>query len=167
MMKVNDIKKIQLIITGGTIDSYYDTDKCTTMPHEKSVLTSFLEKYARMGHSKIVTTEICMKDSRDINNEDIDKVFTAIMESESDRHVVTHGSFTMFTSARYLQTLLPNKHGQVIIFTGSMIPLEGFSPNDAGFNLGSATMAAQCLKAGIYIAFNGQIYAPDDMENLH
>ncbi len=161
------IKKIQLIITGGTIDSYYDIDKCTNMPHQNSVIAAFLDKYARMGSSKIEVSEICMKDSRDITREDIHAVYDAVIENENGRHVVTHGTFTLFSSARYLQSLLPDNHGQVIIFTGSMIPLEGFSPNDAGFNLGCATIAAQCLSAGVYIAFNGQIYAPEDMENLH
>ncbi|MGB5444409.1 MAG: asparaginase domain-containing protein [Psychromonas sp.] len=166
-MTSKDSKKIQLIITGGTIDSYYDIDKCTTMPHKTSVLPAFLDKYARVGSSKIETSEICMKDSRDITKEDIYAVYKAIIENGNSRHIVTHGTFTLFASARYLQTLLADNHGQVIIFTGSMIPLEGFSPNDAGFNLGSAIMAAQCLDAGVYIAFNGQIYTPEDMHSLH
>lgn len=163
----NNIKKIQLVLTGGTIDSYYDTEKCTTTPNSKSVLGAFLEKYARVGSSKIDITEVCMKDSRDVTTEDINDVYQAIMQSELSGHVVTHGTFTMFSSARHLQTLLAEDHGQVIVFTGSMLPLEGFSPNDAGFNLGSAIMAAQYVEPGVYIAFDGQLYAPEDMENLH
>ncbi|OIN04816.1 asparaginase domain-containing protein [Oceanisphaera psychrotolerans] len=159
--------KIQLVITGGTIDSRYDTDKCTTVPHEKSVLDQFLDRYIGIEKEKIAFTELCMKDSREITPEDIKSVSETIMQSPYQQHVVTHGTFTMFSSARHLQELLPDNHNQVVVFTGSMIPLEGFSPNDAGFNLGSAIMAAQCLNPGVYIAFHGRVYRPEDMENLH
>ena len=160
-------EKIQLVITGGTIDSYYDTDKCTTVPHDASVLGDFLNTYIKMDSTRLDIANVCMKDSRDIDDRDIQKVCDTVVESGCDRHVVTHGSFTMFTSARKLQELLPENHNQVVVFTGSMLPLEGFAPNDAGFNLGSATMAAQCLEPGVYIAFYGQVYHPEDMENLH
>lgn len=166
-MTQNNKKKVHLVITGGTIDSYYDVDKCTTMPRQSSVIGSFLKDYIRMGSEQVEISEICMKDSRDISQQDIEKVRESILSSPLSRHVVTHGTFTMFTSARLLQALLPEQHGQVIVFTGAMYPLEGFSPNDAGFNLGSATIAAKCLPSGVYVVFNGEIYQPNEMENLH
>ena len=32
------------ILTGGTIDSYYDTDKCTAIPFNGSIIKNYLEK---------------------------------------------------------------------------------------------------------------------------
>ncbi|MDP5254448.1 MULTISPECIES: asparaginase domain-containing protein [unclassified Vibrio] len=159
--------KFQLILTGGTIDSYYDTERCTPIPHQHSVIADHLKDVAGMQAEQFDVTTVCMKDSREIEDKDIDQVVAAIEQSPLNRHVITHGSFTLFTSARYLQSRLQAEHQQVIVFTGAMIPLAGFSPNDASFNLGSAITAAQCLEPGVYIAFHGKIYRPEDMENLH
>ncbi|WP_299020000.1 asparaginase domain-containing protein [uncultured Photobacterium sp.] len=159
--------KIQIIVTGGTIDSYYDIDACTTLCHQKTVIPEFITKFGQIPKNEFELTEICMKDSREINLQNIEEISAAIRLSNCCRHIITHGSFSLFDSARRLQTLLPKEHNQVIVFTGAMWPLVGFSPNDAGFNLGSAFIAAQLASPGIYVAFNGKLYQPDELEGLH
>ena len=44
-----------------------------------------------------------------------------------------------------------------------MIPLEGFVPTDAGFNLGYAVAKSQDLKEGIYVCMNGRIFSPEEV----
>ncbi|MCW8330936.1 asparaginase domain-containing protein [Photobacterium sp. SDRW27] len=167
-MSSNDNEhKIQIIITGGTIDSYYDIDACTALCHQHTVIPEFITKFGQVPPNEFELCELCMKDSRDITLQDINEMSAAINLSNCNRHIITHGTFTLFDSARRLQTLLPKEHGQSIVFTGAMWPLVGFSPNDAGFNLGSALMAARLAAPGIYIAFNGKLYQPDDLEGLH
>ena len=47
-----------------------------------------------------------------------------------------------------------------------MIPLVGFSPSDAGFNLGYAFGKFNSLEPGIYVAMNGQILMPEEVIKL-
>lgn len=160
-------ERIQILVTGGTIDSYYDIDACTTLCHQQTAIPEFITRFGQLSNDEFELTEICMKDSRNINHQDIEKIHISISLSNCCRHIITHGTFTLFDSARRLQILLAKNHGQTIIFTGAMWPLVGFSPNDAGFNLGSAFLAARLAPPGIYVAFNGKLYQPDDLEGLH
>ncbi|PSW05230.1 asparaginase domain-containing protein [Photobacterium lipolyticum] len=167
MSVINDEQKIQIVITGGTIDSFYDTEQCTTVCHKKTAIPEFLMKFAKISKDEFELFPVCMKDSRDIGTKEIQEVSNAIINSNCAHHIVTHGTFTLFESARKLMALLPDDHGRVIVFTGAMWPLVGFSPNDAGFNLGSAFIAARLAEPGVYVAFNGKLYLPNDLEGLH
>ncbi len=42
MSITSDEHKIQLVVTGGTIDSFYDTDQCTTVCHDETAIPDFL-----------------------------------------------------------------------------------------------------------------------------
>lgn len=152
--------KLHFILTGGTIDSYYDTIKDTAMPNEHSVVPKFISILKL--YEKCEFTEVCMKDSRELNERDRRNILKAITNSKSRRIIVTHGTYTLPDTARYLQTKLKN-HGKTIIFVCSMIPLDGFTPTDAGFNIGYAVAKSQELKEGIYICMNGRIFIPDEV----
>lgn len=39
----------------------------------------------------------------------------------------------------------------------------GFSPTDAGFNLGYAIAKSTELKEGIYVCMNGKVFAPEEV----
>ena len=65
-------------------------------------------------------------------------------------------------TARYLEVNLKNRD-KVIILTGSMIPLVGFSPSDAPFNLGFAIAKSQELPNGIYVCMNGRVFEPKEI----
>ncbi len=99
-----------------------------------------------------------MKDSRELTQEDLDAIVQAVETSEHTRIVVTHGTYTMADSARYLQAKV-SRDDQVIVFTASAIPIKGFSPSDGPFNLGYAVCALQTLGRGVYVAMNGRIFS--------
>ena len=152
--------KIHFIITGGTIDSYYNGIKDTTEPLKISVIPSFINSLKLYEGG--VFTQICMKDSRALTTRDRKQILQTIEHSKQKRIIITHGTYTMPDTARFLQVHLTRKD-QTIIVTGSMIPLTGFSPSDAPFHLGYALAKAQELPAGIYVCMNGRIFSPEEI----
>ena len=148
---------VEIIITGGTIDSYFDSIKDTVSPLKISSLPNFI-KSLKIDEN-ISFKQICMKDSRSLTNLDLKKILNIIEKSKLKKIIITHGTYTMPDTARYLEANLKRKD-QVIILTGSMIPLTGFSPSDAPFNLGYSIASLKTLKSGIYVCMNGQIFNP-------
>jgi len=106
-----------------------------------------------------------MKDSRDLNKSDRKDIYEAVKNSGSKRIIITHGTYTLPDTARYLQANLED-HSKVIIFVCSMIPLVGFTPTDAGFNIGYAVAKSQELSEGIYVCMNGRIFVPDEIVKM-
>ena len=151
---------ILFLLTGGTIDSYYSGMLDTAVTREHSVVPNTVNILKL--HYPVEYQEICMKDSRSILLEDRKNILKAIEDSDSYHIIVTHGTYTMCDSARFVKK---NSQGlnKVVIFTGSMIPLEGFSPTDGGFNLGFAVAELFHQKAGVYLAMNGKIFDPDEV----
>ncbi|MFZ2979054.1 MAG: asparaginase domain-containing protein, partial [Candidatus Magasanikiibacteriota bacterium] len=82
-----------------------------------------------------------------------------------DRIIITHGTYTLPDTARYIKAQLKNNN-KTIIFVCSMIPLMGFSPTDAGFNLGYAVAKSQELEPGIYVCMNGRIFEPGEIVKI-
>ncbi len=154
------MEKIEFIITGGTIDSYYDSIKDAITPLAESVLPSFIKSLKL--EDKISYTQICMKDSRSLTPADIKKVLQSINKSKSKKIIVTHGTYTMPDTARFLVANLKRKD-RTVILTGSMIPLTGFSPSDAPFNLGYSLASVKTLEPGVYVCMNGQIFSPQEV----
>lgn len=155
---------IHFIITGGTIDSYYDPIRDTALPNKHSAIPKFI-KVVRL-YEKCVFTEVCMKDSRSLALADRRKILAAVTKSQSKRIIISHGTYTLPDTARYLKANLKNNH-KVIIFVCSMIPLDGFIPTDAGFNIGYAVAKSQELSEGIYVCMNGKIFDPEEtIKNL-
>lgn len=151
---------IHFILTGGTIDSEYDGSKDTAVPTNKSNIPKFLETIKLK--QKIIYSEICMKDSRELNQKDRENILKTIKKSKSDKIIITHGTYTMPDTARYLEANL-NNNNKTIIMTGSMIPLIGFTPSDAPFNLGYSIAKINTLKKGIYVCMNGNIFNPNEV----
>lgn len=58
------------------------------------------------------------------------------------------------------------RNDQTIVFTGSMVPLLGFAPSDAPFNLGYAIARVQELSHGIHVAMNGKLFSPEEVAKL-
>ena len=155
--------KLHFIITGGTIDSYYDGTKDTAVSNEYSIVPKFV-KILRL-YEECEFTEVCMKDSRDLNETDRKDILEAVIKSKSKRIIITHGTYTLPDTARYVEANLKD-HGKVVIFVCSMIPLEGFTPTDAGFNIGYAVAKSQELPKGIYVCMNGRLFAPDEVVKI-
>ncbi|MBI4023049.1 asparaginase [Candidatus Berkelbacteria bacterium] len=154
---------IHVVITGGTIDSYYNGTKDTVMPLEHSALPAFLQSMKL--YEQLEFTEVCMKDSREMTQSDLDNIVKTIEDSPHTKILVTHGTYTMPDTAKYLDSNLKRKD-QTIVFTGSLIPLTGFSPSDASFNLGFSLAKIQELGPGISVCMNGRIFTPQEVAKL-
>jgi L-asparaginase len=161
MTNVNDT--LHFIMTGGTIDSYYDGTKDTAVTSEHSAIPQFV-KMLKL-YEECEYAEACMKDSRELDESDRRKIFEAVAGSAARRIIITHGTYTLPDTARFLQANLKD-HGKTIVFVCSMIPLVGFTPTDAGFNLGYAVAKSQELPEGIYVCMNGRIFVPDEVVKI-
>lgn len=148
---------IHFIITGGTIDSYYEGTKDTAVPNKKSVIPDYL-RILKL-YQTIKFTTVCMKDSRKINNQDRNRIVKKIDSISTDKIIITHGTYTMPETAKYLHKNLKNKN-KTIILTGSMTPMTGFTNSDGPFNLGFAIASLEFLEPRIYVCMNGQLFSP-------
>ena len=150
-------EKIHIIITGGTIDSQ-------TKGQQRDVLYfhSVIPEYFAgiKTYNNLEFTEVCMKDSRDITNIDRQEILKAVEESACNRIIITHGTFTMVDTAKFLNSNLKRKDVTVIL-TGSMVPLK-FKNSDAPLNLAYALEQVQNLHRGIYIGMNSRILLPNE-----
>jgi L-asparaginase len=156
----NSSDNIHFVITGGTIDSVYDGFSDSVKPRKHSIVPS-LVKNLRL-FIEVAFTEVYMKDSRSLTSEDMVNVLATIEKSPHKRIIVTHGTYTMPDTARYLEANLKRKD-QTIIFTGSYIPIDGFAPSDGTFNLGYAISQVQVLPVGIYVCMNGKVFEPSEI----
>lgn len=151
---------IHFIITGGTIDSYYDGSKDTTVPNKESIIPSFI-KSLKLYHEAEFTT-VCMKDSRELKREDLESVLKTAEESPYAKILITHETYTMPDTARFLKANLKRKD-QTIVLTASMIPINGFAPSDGPFSLGYAIAQLENLEPGVYVAMNGKVFSPEEV----
>ncbi len=154
---------LHFIITGGTMDSYYDVIKETSVPNEHSAIPGFIRILKLYETCEF--TQICMKDSRELTDLDRKKILKIVAESKFNRIIITHGSYTVPETAKYLDKNLKN-NDKVIILVCSMIPIKGFDPTDAGFNLGYAVAKSQDLSKGIYVCMNGRVFNPDEVVKI-
>ena len=154
------MEKIHFIMTGGTIDSYYDPSKDTAVPNEHSIIPQFVNSLKL--HADAEYSEVCMKDSRNLDMNDLKKVLETVENSDFTKIIITHGTYTMPDTARYLKANL-KRRDQVIIVTGSAIPIVGFSPSDGPFSLGYAFAKLEHLGNGIYVCMNGKVFSPDEV----
>lgn len=154
------------LFTGGTIDSYYDINKCGAICCDKSIIPEYLKKVFldRVDDSEYI--QICSKDSREINDFDRDEICKTIDTHSENKFLITHGTFTMFETARYLQNKLKRKDVKIVI-TGSMVPMQGFYHSDGQFNLGQSVGGLDNMENGIKVCIKGNFYNPDDVIELH
>jgi len=153
----------QILITGGTIDSIYVGAKDTCVPLEQTCLPDYFKNIKADWELSFV--EICMKDSREINQEDRQRLIDEIKKSSNENILITHGTYTMPDTARFLKANL-GENAKKIILTGAMIPLTGFSPSDASFNLGYSLASFKSATPGIYVCMNGQVFEADEVLKL-
>lgn len=149
------MNKILFIITGGTIDS-------KTKGQERDVLLEHSEvpKYIASLKQDAEFVEVFMKDSRDITDVDRQTIADKIESSAYNKIIVTHGTFTLVDTAKFLQKNLKGKN-RAIILTGAMTPLI-FNNSDAPENLKYAISQLNSLMPGIYICMNGRTFLPEE-----
>lgn len=150
-------EKIHIIITGGTIDSKTKgLERDVLFQH--SVIPEYLDSIKI--HQNLEFTEVCMKDSRDIKHADRRDIIKVVEESACNKIVITHGTFTLVDTAKFLIANL-KRRDKTVVLTGSMIPLK-FENSDAPANLAFALAQVNNLPAGVYIAMNERIFNPDE-----
>lgn len=151
-------------MTGGTIDSVWNGAQDTVVVSEHSFLPEYFQELGRnlKFYEELKFSEVCMKDSRALNEEDRKNVLKDIEESKATKIIITHGTYTMPDTAKYLKEHLKRKD-QVIILTGSMVPVKGFDFSDGPFNLGYAFAQVQKLENGIYVCMNARVFTPDEV----
>ena len=159
-MKTKPKSRIHFVITGGTIDSGYDGAKDTVVPLKKSVIPVFMATIR--PPDEFVFEQVCMKDSRQLTPADMEKVFNVVRKSPHRYIVITHGTYTMPDTARFLKAKL-GKIEKTIVFTGSMIPIQGFAPSDGTFNLGFVLGKIEHLEPGVHVAMNGRVFTPEEV----
>lgn len=151
-------KKIHFIITGGTIDSFYDPRVESGSPLKKSVIPDFI-KDSINPQRRVSFKTVCMKDSGDLTSANRQAILKSVLTTKSNSIVITHGTVTMEITAEFLKNKLPPDHKKTIVLTGAMTPLKQFAMSDGGFNLGYAMASALSEKPGVYICMHGQIFS--------
>ena len=147
--------KIRLFSTGGTIAKRYDE-----ISGEFVFDDEHIQKMLKQGRctQTITVSPLMLKDSLEMGDEDRDVIFDAC--DGLDSHIlITHGTDTIVESAKRLSTI----KDKTIILTGAMIPY-AFKNSDAVFNLAFSISALLCLKSGVYICMNGQIFAWNNVQ---
>ena len=144
------MKRIRILVTGGTFDKEYDELTGRLFFQETHV-----PDMLRRGRCRLdVTIEtVMMIDSLDLDQAGRTRIVERARESEETAIVVTHGTDTMVQTGRVLAGAALDR--KTIVLTGAMVPY-AFGSSDGLFNLGSALSFVQVLPAGVYVAMNGQ-----------
>lgn len=157
---------VHIIKMGGTIefkDPAYQEINEKLMKLDPSI-DSYLKNLVKPHFTYDVET-VCEKDSREITKEDLNELWNSVKSSVYENILITHGTFTMKDTGRFLENLL-SKEGmnKKIIMTGAMIPIVGFSISDAAFNLGYSLASFNSIKPGVYICMNGGVFEINEVE---
>ncbi len=147
---------IKFITTGGTIDKVY-FDANSEYQIGDPIIDELMEE-ANI-HVTYKVQSVLKKDSLDMDSKDRDVIYKAVENSVARRIIITHGTDTMVETANLLKSI----EGKTIVLFGAMQPAR-MRHSDAVFNLGFAVAAVQTLPEGIYIAMNGNIFTPDNVE---
>jgi L-asparaginase len=144
---------VLILTTGGTIDKVYFDGK-----GGYQVGAPMVEQILRHGrvNASVSVVELLRKDSLDMDDADRATIRDAVMDSETTRIIVTHGTDTMVETAQVLRDV----PGKTVVLTGALQPGR-FADSDAPFNLGMAMAAVQTLSPGVYLVANGTVFNAD------
>jgi L-asparaginase len=141
-----------LFLCGGTIDKTYFSDR-ESFDFDKTH-TDTMIKRARMTDIDFNIKSICMKDSRDMDKKDDQRLARAINESLANKILVMGGLNKMIETAEKVAEELNG--AKTVVFFGSVVPYE-VKDTDALFNFGASVIGAQLLDPGVYICIGGKI----------
>jgi L-asparaginase len=150
---------IHIIATGGTIDSVFSPREYKPVPNSQSYIQDFIEEFVKPHFTTSLST-VTMIDSLYMDEAMREDILRAVQESPNDKILITHGTDGMIRTAQKLEEAKESFQGKTVMLVGAMIPLKGFSPSDAGFNLGFAIAHLMREQPGIHIAMNGQLFTP-------
>ncbi|MFT5669116.1 MAG: L-asparaginase [Vicingaceae bacterium] len=149
---------IHIITTGGTIEGL-EYDRPENRSNNPTVCISDFLKTASVSFQYTIETAF-QKDSRFITLEDRMDLAEKIATTDCNKILITHGTFTMAETAKFLGRLGLDK---TIVLVGSFI-LGTEEETDAPFNLGYALGVIDFLEKGVYVAMNGSIFSWDNVK---
>ena len=141
---------IRFLTTGGTIDKIY-FDAMSQFEVGESQINHILGEGLVDFDYDVVS--LFRKDSLEMTDTDRRELRDYIVNDDSERYVITHGTDTMPETADALAGIA----GRRIVLTGALSPAR-FRSTDAVFNIGMAVAAVQSVEPGVYIAMSGQIF---------
>lgn len=147
---------VAVFVTGGTFDKAYD-ELSGTLFFKKSHVQEMLALGRSLVSTRVET--LMMIDSLVMTDTDRELIAKKCVSAREKNIVITHGTDTMETTARFLAPRVQNK---TVILTGAMVPYK-FGSSDGQFNLGSALAYAQVLGAGVYVVMNGRFFQWDNV----
>jgi L-asparaginase len=153
---------ILILATGGTLDKDYNT-----LTGKLGFTDTHLPKLLGQANLTlpIQTQVVLQKDSLEMTDADRQTVSLAC-ETASELHIViAHGTDTLDLTAKALENN-PKLNQKTIVLTGAMRPFQ-LGESDAAFNMGAALMAVQLAPPGVYIAMNGHLFNPHQVQKNH
>ena len=146
-------RSLHILSTGGTIDKVYFDALSEFQVGEPSVPAILRD--AGIGYP-FALTSLMRKDSLELTDDDRAAIRDAVLASDAEAIIVTHGTDTMVRTARHIGRV----EDRTVVLVGAMQPA-ALRATDAVFNSGFALAAAQLLPPGVWIAMNGEVFAPD------
>ncbi|MCL2846751.1 MAG: asparaginase domain-containing protein [Firmicutes bacterium] len=156
----SEIVAIHLIATGGTIDGEISPTKDAIVTRQKTAITDYLKNYIKPSFH-VTESQIAMKDSRELLQEDLTGLVKIILESKHENILVTHGLYNIVSTARLIERFIGKECSKKIILTGALYPIAG-GVSDAAFNIGYAISAFHNVGPGVYISMQGKVFRPDE-----
>lgn len=159
---MNSGRTIQLLLMGGTVDSYWEGRKDTAVVGTESIIPAYFKNL--IIYAEVVFQVVALKDSRDITGQDMDLLLKTVEKSKHKKIIITHGTYTMPDTGKFLKANLARRD-QTIVLTGSMVPIKGFDAlsSDGPFNLGYAVAKIEDLPPGVYLCMNGRTFDPNEV----
>lgn len=165
----NDVKKIVIIGTGGTIAGNANSQKeLVNYSAGEKKAAELLLGLPIPENITLETIELCQIDSKDMTFAILKKMVVLLTElmvrDDVDGIVITHGTDTLEETGVFLNhTVLPNKP---IVLTASMRPSTALSA-DGPLNLLDSIMLAASGEKGIFTLINNTIYLADEVIKSH
>ena len=148
-------RTLHILSTGGTIDKVY-FDALSEFQVGAPAVPAILAD-AGIGYP-FELTSLMRKDSLELTDADRAEIREAVMSSDAEAVIVTHGTDTMVETAKALGDV----SGKTVVLVGAMQPA-ALRATDAVFNSGFALAAAQLLPEGVWIAMNGEVFRPGEV----
>lgn len=152
-----------LIPAGGTIDFVFDG-----LDGVEPAATSFIPNYLRQKVRTTIefdSTPPILKDSRQLSDDDMDKVVDLVREAPTEFVMITAGLLRMAQLRdRLASGLSTGEHrDRRVLITGARYMLNSLDKSDAPYNLGYAHGKLGAVDPGVHIAVTGRVIG--DYEN--
>jgi len=150
------LEKLLILTTGGTIDKIYYDDQSDYQIGEPEI--GRILRAMNVAFSWEIKA-LMRKDSLHMSDADRTMVHDAIQAADASHILITHGTDSMVETAQVLKDV----SDRVVVMTGALNPAR-FIDSDAVFNIGCAVGAVQVLAPGVWIAMNGRIWNPSEVQ---